>query len=402
MKRIGQLFGTLVVVLGFLGAVTAWWAMRPLSLANQTVDISIEPQTTVRGIAQVVADAGVDVEPVLLYGFFRLSGQSRKLRAGSYEISEGESLLDLLRKLSRGEESLKAVGLIDGWTFKQFRAALAKAPNLNHDSQGLSDAELMTRLGKAVSTLGKLSFSVSREADITHWADAGEQLLDLRVQGPFKGRGTLHQLAEKSLKAYWTTGDPETVSAAMEKFLNDNRNALLEHSPVPKADQANYREWAKKLAEWLYGTEHIAIHYSIDYDGIDIRKLSPGTRGIVLLLLYLALDEGDDRPLIIDQPEENLDPKSIFDELVGLFLAAKQKRQVILVTHNANLVVNTDADQIIVASVGPHRPGELPPISYMSGGLESVHIRKAVCDILEGGERAFQERARRLRVSLDR
>ena len=148
MKRIGQLFGTLVVVLGFLGAVTAWWAMRPLSLANQTVDISIEPQTTVRGIAQVVADAGVDVEPVLLYGFFRLSGQSRKLRAGSYEISQGESLLDLLRKLSRGEESLKAVGLIDGWTFKQFRAALAKAPNLNHDSQGLSDAELMARLGK--------------------------------------------------------------------------------------------------------------------------------------------------------------------------------------------------------------------------------------------------------------
>ena len=148
MKRIGQLFGTLVVVLGFLGAVTAWWAMRPLSLANQTVDISIEPQTTLRGIAQVVADAGVDVEPVLLYGFFRLSGQSRKLRAGSYEISQGESLLDLLRKLSRGEESLKAVGLIDGWTFKQFRAALAKAPNLNHDSQGLSDAELMTRLGK--------------------------------------------------------------------------------------------------------------------------------------------------------------------------------------------------------------------------------------------------------------
>ena len=138
MKRIGQLFGTLVVVLGFLGAVTAWWAMRPLTLANQTVDISIEPQTTVRGIAQVVADAGVDVEPVLLYGFFRLSGQSRKLRAGSYEISQGESLLDLLRKLSRGEESLKAVGLIDGWTFKQFRAALAKVPNLNHDSQGLS------------------------------------------------------------------------------------------------------------------------------------------------------------------------------------------------------------------------------------------------------------------------
>jgi energy-coupling factor transporter ATP-binding protein EcfA2 len=129
---------------------------------------------------------------------------------------------------------------------------------------------------------------------------------------------------------------------------------------------------------------------------------SEGQSDIVLLLLYLALDDGDDRPLIIDQPEESLDPKSIFDELVGLFLDAKSKRQVILITHNANLVVNTDADQIIVAQVGPHKPGELPPITYLSGGLESKNIRTAVCDILEGGERAFQERARRLRVRLER
>jgi energy-coupling factor transporter ATP-binding protein EcfA2 len=176
----------------------------------------------------------------------------------------------------------------------------------------------------------------------------------------------------------------------------------LEHSPVPKADQADYRAWTKRFAKWLYGTDHITIQYGIDYDGVDIRKLSPGTRGIVFLLLYLALDDADDRPLIIDQPEENLDPKSVFDELVGLFLRAKSKRQVIMVTHNANLVVNTDADQIIVADAGPHPPGELPPITYLSGGLESAHIRKAVCDILEGGEQAFQERARRLRVTLSR
>jgi hypothetical protein len=261
---------------------------------------------------------------------------------------------------------------------------------------------LMTRLAAAGGTLKKLSFSVSREADVARWAAEGEELLDLRRQGSFKGRGTLRQLADAALKAAWETGDPKTVSAAMATFRSENQDALLERSPVPKADQANYREWSKKFAKWLYGTEHIAIQYSIDYDGVDIRKLSPGTRGIVLLLLYLTLDEADDRPLIIDQPEENLDPKSIFDELVSLFLEAKNKRQVILVTHNANLVVNADADQVIVAEAGPHPPGELPPISYLSGGLESAHIRKAVCDILEGGERAFQERARRLRVRLDR
>ena len=154
-----------------------------------------------------------------------------------------------------------------------------------------------------------------------------------------------------------------------------------------------------RTEKWI---KHARKRTSIDYDGIDITKLSPGTRGIVLLLLYLALDDADDRPLIIDQPEENLDPKSIFDELVGLFQAAKNKRQVIIVTHNANLVVNADADQIIIANVGPHPTGALPPITYVSGGLHEASIRRSVCDILEGGEKAFIERARRLRVNFDR
>ena len=110
----------------------------------------------------------------------------------------------------------------------------------------------------------------------------------------------------------------------------------------------------------------------------------------------------NDRPLIIDQPEENLDPKSVNDELVPLFIAAKSKRQVIIVTHNANLVINTDADQVIVAEAGAHQVGGLPPITYKSGGLENASIRKAVCDILEGGNKAFRERARRLRVRLER
>jgi energy-coupling factor transporter ATP-binding protein EcfA2 len=261
---------------------------------------------------------------------------------------------------------------------------------------------LMTRLEAAGGTMRKLSFSVGRVADVERWASAGEELLDLRRQGSFRGRGTLRQLGDASLKTAWETGDPQAATGAMAAFRAENQDALLERSPVPKSQQTDHREWSKRFAKWLYGTEHIRIQYSIDYDGIDIRKLSPGTRGIVLLLLYLALDDADDRPLIIDQPEENLDPKSIFDELVSLFLEAKSKRQVIMITHNANLVVNTDADQVIVARAGPHAPGQLPPISYLSGGLESANIRQAVCDLLEGGERAFQERARRLRMTLDR
>ena len=120
----------------------------------------------------------------------------------------------------------------------------------------------------------------------------------------------------------------------------------------------------------------------------------------MLLLLYLAVDREDLRPLLIDQPEENLDPKSIFNELVPRFRAAKARRQVLIVTHNANLVVNTDADQIVVASSQPRDTGVLPEINYTSGGLENPAIRQNVCEILEGGEAAFKERARRLRVRM--
>ena len=264
-------------------------------------------------------------------------------------------------------------------------------------------APLMARLAAASGTLKKLSFSVTRVVNVEQWASEAEDgLIDLRKAGAFRGKGTLLQKANEVLKGPWETGDAAAVIAAMAEFRQLYQKDLLDHSPVAHTDQAEFRAWSKRFAQWLFSTDHIAIRYGIDYDGVDIRKLSPGTRGIVLLLLYLALDDSDNRPLVIDQPEENLDPKSVFDELVSLFIEAKSHRQVIMVTHNANLVINTDADQIIIVEAGPHPQGALPPISYRSGGLESAEIRKAVCDILEGGEGAFQERARRLRVRLER
>lgn len=264
-------------------------------------------------------------------------------------------------------------------------------------------APLMARLAASSGTLKKLSFSVARIANVEQWASEAEDgLIDLRKAGSFRGKGTLLQKANEVLKGAWETGDSAAVRAAMAEFRRLYQKDLLDHSPVAHTDQIEFRAWSKRFAQWLFSTDHISIQYGIDYDGVDIRKLSPGTRGIVLLLLYLALDDSDDRPLVIDQPEENLDPKSVFDELVHLFVEAKAHRQVIMVTHNANLVINTDADQIIIAESGPHPHGALPPITYTSGGLESASIREAVCNILEGGEGAFQERARRLRVRLER
>jgi hypothetical protein len=262
---------------------------------------------------------------------------------------------------------------------------------------------LMTRLTNSSGTLRKLSFSVSRVVDANSWAAfAEDELIDCRKSGSFYGRGSLTGLANSELKPRWETGSALEIQTAMADFINKYSKELVKHAPYVPTQKQEFREWLKHFAQWLFSTDHIAVRYEMAYDGVDVRKLSPGTRGIVLLLLYLALDDADDRPLIIDQPEENLDPKSVFDELVSLFITAKKKRQVIMVTHNANLVINTDADQIIIAGAGSHPTGGLPPITYVAGGLEDANIRKEVCNILEGGEEAFRERARRLRVRLDR
>jgi hypothetical protein len=267
--------------------------------------------------------------------------------------------------------------------------------------QILSDlyAPLADRLSGASSSARKLSLRVVRSVDVDAWAQAGEQLLDLRKNGKFKGRGALAEVTREHLLAAWQEGTAAEVATAMETFRADNNESLLAQSAVDRTNE-RYQEWVIDLGRWLYSTDHIRVHYSIEYEGISITQLSPGTRGIVLLLLYLALDLEDSRPLIIDQPEENLDPKSVFTELIALFSEARKRRQVIIVTHNANLVVNTDVDQVIVASCIKSGRGVPPQFHYLTGGLENPAIRSEVCEILEGGEAAFRQRAQRLRMTI--
>jgi len=126
----------------------AWWVLRPLPMATQTVDLSVSSGSTPRTVANQIAESGIDVSPTLMYYLFRFSGQSRLIRAGSYEIANTTNAWDLLQKLVRGEENLKAITLVEGWTLRQWRQALAKAEFLKHDTQGDTDEELMRRLGR--------------------------------------------------------------------------------------------------------------------------------------------------------------------------------------------------------------------------------------------------------------
>ena len=151
-----MLKGLLKIALGLLllallaGLGGAWWLHQPLDTGTgqPTLDLSIEPGTSPKAVAQAVVDAGAQTSATALYAWFRLSGQSRQMRAGSYEIAPGTTPRRLLAMLVRGEESLRNVTLVEGWNWRQVRQALAKADMLRNDSRSLSDEALMAQLGR--------------------------------------------------------------------------------------------------------------------------------------------------------------------------------------------------------------------------------------------------------------
>ena len=123
------------------------WLNRPLVLAGETAEFSVEPGTTSREIAEGWVRAGVQTSPFLLYQWFRWSGRARQIRAGSYEISAGTTPIRLLEKMVRGDETLATVRFTEGWTFRQIRAELARADGLKPTITTMSDADVMTALG---------------------------------------------------------------------------------------------------------------------------------------------------------------------------------------------------------------------------------------------------------------
>lgn len=129
-------------------ALSYWWVNAPLRLNVPMVDLSIEPGDSPREVAALVAHSGVAVKPQLLYWWFRLSGQARQIRAGSYELQGDVSPRSLLQKIVQGDEASRSVTLVEGWNFRQVRDALKRAENLRPDAADLSDDQLMQQLGR--------------------------------------------------------------------------------------------------------------------------------------------------------------------------------------------------------------------------------------------------------------
>lgn len=151
---------------------------------------------------------------------------------------------------------------------------------------------------------------------------------------------------------------------------------------------------------WIFD-DYYEVNYFINFKKRALETLSPGQKGLALMKIFLKLDKST-KPLLIDQPEDNLDNKSVYLDLVNDIREIKKKRQVIIATHNPNLVVNTDSEQVIVAKFEDNPNMGEAKIKYCAGALEDIDIRKEVCDILEGGDIAFIKREERYSLNRDK
>ncbi len=224
--------GVLSALLWFLGvaalavaaaAATVYvWLDRPLPLAGPSAELSIEAGTTPKDIAQAWVAAGVRSEPRWLYEYFRWSGQARKIRAGSYEVESGITPRQLLAKMVQGAETMEQVRVIEGWTLRQMRSALAQAPHLKPNTAAMSDEQLMAALGQAgVAAEGRFfpdTYVYSRGvSDLTVLKRA-------------------HKALQQRLQAVWAERSPGTPLKSIDELLT--LASIVEKETGSKADRA--------------------------------------------------------------------------------------------------------------------------------------------------------------------
>lgn len=231
-------------------------------------------------------------------------------------------------------------------------------------------------------------FKISFKAEIVNksFEDKFFNLIDRSKTGTFYGIDN----SEKEINQLLDSCDFDN-SEKVIRFVNKVFDALEENTPNRFENQVKNKIPPEDLYNMIFGLEYLNPRYFLQLNNKNIEQLSPGERGVLLLIFYLMVDK-DDRPLVLDQPEENLDNQTIYTILVPCIKEAKKKRQIFLVTHNPNLAVVCDAEQIIVASIDKSE-GNI--VEYHPGAIENPEINKKIMDILEGTKPAFTNREKK-------
>ena len=212
---------------------------------------------------------------------------------------------------------------------------------------------------------------------------------------------------------FYGTGEKEVTDLLSEKdFLSEEDISLLLNTVIEwleqdqkrsEDDPLRLRQIADQVSkvqdfyDFLFSLKYLKPIYELKLDGKVLDELSPGEKGTLLLVFYLMIDK-EEIPLIIDQPEDNLDNKSVFQVLTHFIKTAKKRRQIIIVTHNPNLAVGADAEQVIYVELDKKDNHNV--FSFEVGAIENPDINKRLVEILEGTMPAFDKRKLRYRKEL--
>jgi len=200
------------------------------------------------------------------------------------------------------------------------------------------------------------------------------------------GKRTLKQLIEQA-DLQTSSGVTKFCLELMARFESDFR--FTPPSSYPLNEQLRQGIEPAALLDAIFGLSYLVPKYQLKWAGKSIDELSPGERGTLLLIFYLLIDRRD-IPLIIDQPEDNLDNQTVYDMLVACLREARSRRQVIVVTHNPNLAVVCDADQIIHSQMD--KQNNRNKVTYTTGSIENPTTNLLSITVLEGTRPAFVHR----------
>lgn len=229
----------------------------------------------------------------------------------------------------------------------------------------------------------KLTFNVSMAARGFSGSFLGR--LNRRKVGPFMG----DEEGAAEMKRLLDSANFDSALGTL-RFIRTlfSRMAERDGKPLLLKDQIRQGVTVKEIYDFAFSLGFLSPIYSLHWDGKGLEQLSPGERGNLLLIFYLLVDR-DDIPLVIDQPEENLDNQTVYRTLVPCIKYAKKRRQIVIVTHNPNLAVVCDAEQIICAEM---QKDDDNAVTYISGSIEDPTINSKIVDILEGTRPAFDKR----------
>lgn len=216
-------------------------------------------------------------------------------------------------------------------------------------------------------------------------------LIDKGEKGSFRGvvegANVLNEIIkEKDLN------NKDNIKLILETILKhleeDQRNEVSKDDKARVIKKQIAGGKVKELYNYLFSLDYLKENYELRLDGKILNELSPGEKGSLLLVFYLMLDK-DDIPLIIDQPEDNLDNQSVSKILVPFIKEARRRRQIIMVTHNPNLAVVADAEQVIHVSIDKKNQHK---VTITTGAIENPIMNKLIVDVLEGTMPAFDNR----------